>query len=381
MIVEQKVWLRDSGWKDLTNNNLAKKAQLVLIFGDREVLKGKDCIKEIKGFYPKADIIGCSTSGEILGTQVNNESISLTAVNFQKTKIKIVKTKINQMEDSRRVGEELVEMLDKDDLRHIFILSEGLNVNGSELSKGLVNNLSDDVAVTGGLAGDQDVFQETVVVVNEDVERDTIAAIGFYGKDIKIGYGSKGGWDSFGPDRLVTRSKGNVLYELDNKSALELYKEYLGEKANGLPATGLLFPLSMKTESEDDDRLVRTILAVNEEEGSMTFAGDIPEGSYVRLMKSNVERLVDGANSATNDCFLSTDISKVELAILISCVGRKLVLKQRVEEEVETVLDRFGSPVAMTGFYSYGEICPNSPEKKCCELHNQTMTITTFSEE
>ena len=111
----------------------------------------------------------------------------------------------------------------------------------------------------------------------------------------------------------------------------------------------------------------------------MTFAGDIPEGSYARLMKANFDRLIDGAAEAAK---MSLDILgsfKPELVILISCVGRKLILKQRIEEEIEGVRDVLGNDACYTGFYSYGEISPSAGGAKC-ELHNQTMTITAFAE-
>jgi hypothetical protein len=195
---------------------------------------------------------------------------------------------------------------------------------------------------------------------------------------LKVGYGSLGGWDSFGPERVITRSKGNILYELDNKSALELYKTYLGEHAQGLPATGLLFPLSVRA-NQQDTGVVRTILAVNEEDQSMTFAGDMPQGAYARLMKANADRLIDGSMAAARTSYQALTGSSPELAILISCVGRKLVLKQRIEEELEGVREVLGPLPALTGFYSYGEISPFIPDARC-ELHNQTMTITTFLE-
>ena len=209
-------------------------------------------------------------------------------------------------------------------------------------------------------------------------KKDTIAVLGLYGNRLKVGYGSLGGWDSFGPERLITRSRGNVLYELDGQSALELYKKYLGEHAKGLPATGLLFPLSIRTK-EGDAGVVRTILAIDEEDRSLTFAGDIPEGAYARLMKANFDRLIDGAVGAAKTSYEAIGSTSPDLAVLISCVGRKMILKQRTEEEVEGVREILGDKTVLAGFYSYGEISPFTPGARC-ELHNQTMTITTFSE-
>jgi hypothetical protein len=244
--------------------------------------------------------------------------------------------------------------------------------------RGLTHHLPAGVTVTGGLSADGDRFQETFVFYDGQPQRDAVAAIGLYGHHLKVGYGSLGGWDPFGPERLITHSRGNILYELDGRSALALYKQYLGDYASGLPATGLLFPLSLRAE-EGESGVVRTILGIDEEAQSLIFAGDVPEGTYARLMKANFDRLIDGAVGAARTTYEAIGSAEPDLALLISCVGRKLVLKQRVEEEVEGVREVLGSRPVFTGFYSYGEISPFTPSARC-ELHNQTMTITTFAE-
>jgi hypothetical protein len=205
-----------------------------------------------------------------------------------------------------------------------------------------------------------------------------VSAVGFVGERLHIGYGSVGGWDPFGPERIVTRAEGNVLYELDGQSALALYRKYLGEQAGDLPASGLLFPLSIRADRSSRG-IVRTILAISDTDQSMTFAGDIPNGSLAQLMRANFDRLVEGASGAARISVNPPGDRGPKLAMLISCVGRKMVLKQRVEEEVEAVQDIVGPDTVLTGFYSYGEIAPFSPTARC-ELHNQTMTITTWSE-
>jgi len=379
MKTEQRTYSEVNGWVTKNDNSLGNLAQLVYLFGNKDLLKNQHHIEFIKGVYPSAQIVGCSTSGEICQEEVLNESIICTAVWFENSTVEIAVERINKMEDSFIVGEKLAEKLDKEQLVHIMILSEGLNINGIELTKGLNYSLKDRISITGGLAGDQDDFLETVIVHNMAGETNLVMAIGFYGEHLKIGYGSMGGWDSFGVDREVTKSIGNVLYELDGQPALELYKRYLGNHAADLPSSALLFPLSLRLKNSDT-AVVRTVLSVNETDGSMIFAGDIPQGEYVRLMKANSDRLIDGASDAAEMSITSLRNSNPDLAILISCVGRKLVLKQRVEEELEIIREVIGSNTLMTGFYSYGEICPIKPFEQHCELHNQTITITLFKE-
>jgi hypothetical protein len=379
MKTEQIIYSQAIGWEKKLENNLGNKAQLVFVFGNKELLKEQQHIDYLRKEYPSAQIVGCSTSGEICQEEVFNLNIICTAIWFENTVIEIAEEQINSMEDSFIVGERLASKLERDQLIHVMILSEGLNINGSELTKGLNSRFNDKISITGGLAGDQDNFSETVIVHNQAGVNNLVLAIGFYGEHLQVGYGSMGGWDSFGVDREVTKSIGNTLYELDGQPALELYKKFLGDHAANLPASALLFPLSLIIKNTET-ALVRTILSVNETDGSMVFAGDIPQGEYVRLMKANNNRLIEGANGAAEMSKISMKNSDPDLAILISCVGRKLVLKQRVEEELEIVREVVGNNTTMTGFYSYGEICPIKPFDRHCELHNQTMTITVFKE-
>lgn len=377
MYIEQQYWTASEGWQKESAVSVDGNASLVLVFGAGHLLADAARMDEVRAFYPAAPLLGCSTSGEICGTRVRDDSLVVTAVRFEHTAIKLAQTTVNGSEDSAHAGQRLAQDLVQQDLVHVLVLSDGLKVNGTELARGLRENLPQGVAVTGGMAGDGANFKQTLVCADGPPADGMIAALGFYGDHLKVGYGSLGGWDSFGAERLITRSKGNVLYELDGRSALELYKRYLGEHAAG-PAEALLFPLALRTDGEGYG-LVRSVMAINEEEQSMTFAGDMPEGGYARLMKANFDRLIDGAADAAHATSETLGASNPELALLVSCVGRKLVLKQRVEEEVEGVREVLGEDTVLAGFYSYGEICPHGAFTKC-ELHNQTMTITTFSE-
>ena len=378
MKIEQRKWMRASGWLPQQADALQEPAQLVLLFGSTALLEEQHLIKEVRQRYPGAHLMGCSTAGEMCDVQVTDDSLVATAIHFEQTLVRGGSIRLESAIDSFQAGKALAALLEPEGLVHVFILSDGLSVNGSDLVRGLMTRLPESVTITGGLAGDGGRFEKTLVFWDGPPEKDTVAVAGFYGRQLRIGYGSLGGWDSFGPERLITRSRGNVLYELDGQSALELYKKYLGEHADGLPATGLLFPLSIRSKAGERG-VVRTILAINEQEQSLTFAGNIPEGSYGRLMKANFDRLIDGAIGAATISSRAITPLSAELAILISCVGRKLVLRQRVEEEVEGVQQVLGNDATLTGFYSYGEIAPFIPGAQC-EVHNQTMTITLFSE-
>ncbi len=379
MQFEQRVWTQQDGWGE-SRGELSEAANLVLLFGGTSVLAEHSWLPKLRERYPDACLFGCSTAGEIADTRVYDDSLVATAIRFDTTTIHTTHARLaDHGGSSTEIGAKLASELPHEGLRHVFTLSDGQGVNGSELVHGLYSKLPAGVQVTGGLAGDGARFERTLVFADGEPHEGIVSVMGLYGDALQIGYGSLGGWDTFGPKRTITKSAGNVLFELDGKPALELYKRYLGEHAAGLPATGLLFPLNMQRPDEERT-VVRTILAVDEAEQSLTFAGDIPEGSVAQLMKANFERLIDGAADAAKASSESPGKGpEPELAVLISCVGRKLVLKQRTEEEVESVREVLGKGPALTGFYSYGEICPAAPDASC-ELHNQTMTITTFRE-
>lgn len=378
MQIEHILWKKEKGWNkspELTEANL------VIYFGGREVLNSKDYYKELKSFYPKAHILGCSTGGEIYGAEVLDDSICIAAVCFSKTALQVASTYVQSAEDSFSAGQYIAQQLNKPDLRNIFILSDGTNVNGSELVRGLYEILDEKIIVTGGLAGDGANFHKTLVGVNASPQTKTIAAVGFYGDAIKVNYGSVGGWSPFGPKRKITKSEGNVLYELDGKPALDLYKQYLGDDASKLPSSALYFPLSIRPNGEEGNEIVRTIVGINEEEKSLIFAGDVPTGYIAQLMHGEFDLLINGAKNAAKIAYgEEAERHGQSLAILVSCIGRKLLLGQSISDETEAIASVFDYKIPTIGFYSYGEICHQQFTGKC-SLHNQTMTVTVLYEE
>ncbi|MBF2707567.1 FIST signal transduction protein [Flavobacterium soyangense] len=354
-----------------------EEVQLVIGFGSSVLVSQEKSFFDIKNKFPNAEIALCSSAGEIYENEVLDDTISLVAIQFQTTTLKTSEISIEDFESSYEAGKTLIKNLPQENLRLIFVLSDGGKVNGSELVKGMNFSKKKDVLITGGLAGDGSKFEKTFVGLNQVPQIGKIIAIGFYGDKLVLSHGSFGGWESFGLEKTVTKSKANTLFEIDNNNALTLYKTYLGKYADELPGSALLFPLSVKFD-DDNITVVRTILSIDNENQSITFAGDIPEGSKVRFMKANLDRLIDAASDAADSCIEMVK-SKPKIAILISCVGRKLIMPNRIDEEIEAISEIFGTGTMLTGFYSYGEISPLNPMANC-ELQNQTMTITGINE-
>lgn len=380
MRTQRLSWSSPTGWH--SEGSADVNPSVVIYFGDRGALVSGERYTELRQRFPGAHIIGCSTGGQIETDDVTDESVVAVALGFESTRVQLARATINEAGQSRAIGETIGRALKSDDLAGVFLVSDGLNVNGSALTEGLATVIGSKIPVCGGLAGDGSRFEETLVGADAAPAARVVAAIGFYGDHIRIGSGSAGGWDIFGPRRRISRAEGPTLFELDGQPALDLYERYLGEKeALQLPGSALLFPLRIQDPARPDTAVVRTILAVDKAARSMSFAGDMPEGWSAQLMRGSFDRLVAGAADAARQARVALgDASEgPQVAILVSCIGRRLLMGQRIVDETEAVGAKLGPACSRIGFYSYGEISPHSAPGPC-EFHNQTMTIMTLAE-
>ncbi len=355
---------------------------LILAFGHARFFADGGLGKFLRAQFPECLIIGCSTAGEIFGGAVYQNTLVLTAARFEPGELSLAHAAIADATTSRATGEQLGQALRAQGAEAVFALAPGLNINGSDMVAGMTAALGDQIPVTGGLAGDDAKFEKTYTLYNDTITTDTVVALGLKGQTAQLAYGSQGGWKPFGPERRVTRASGNILYELDGKPALQLYKEYLGDKAKDLPAAGLYYPFIVRSDSAGHAGVTRTILNIDENAGSLILAGNMPVGAAVQLMHAKTEGLIGGAAHACQEAAaqLRQQDATARLGILISCVGRKLVMGDDVDEEVGVIRAALGEAAVLTGFYSYGEICPFQGQVKKPHLHNQTMTVTLFGQ-
>lgn len=380
MHINQLILKSPIGNDDALKSLAAHKPNLVTVFGAVSYFENNEFINRLRELFSSAVLIGCSSAGEISLSGVSDGQCIVTTVQFSSVSMTPVSTRLVNMEDSRAAGERVGAALNSPALKAVVVFAPGLHINGSDMVDGIASRIGSSVPITGGLAGDGGAFKRTFTLGLNGAHDDEIVAIGLTGETLQFAHGSFGGWEPFGPARKVTRSMGNILYELDGEPALSLYKRYLGNYATGLPASGLLFPFAMLGEDHRAVGLIRTILGIDEAAGSLTLAGSIDPAGYLMLMHASSHQLTHGAEAAAQAAQAMHDHAGESLAILVSCVGRKLVMGDSVDEEVEAVGDVFGRKATLAGFYSYGEISPFTPGS-ACHLHNQTMTITWIGEQ
>lgn len=378
MLISQLHFSAGRWWAEAESEAAARGAQLILVFGDRGLLAQGEFYPTLRERFDGARIVSCSSGGDILGDRSVDGGLIATAIKFSSSWIEAAEADLSSPEDSERVGSTIARRLSPVGLRHVLIFAEGLAVNGSALARGVSSALPSGVTVSGGLAGDGDRFEATLVGLDGVPQPRRVVAVALYGGDLAVGTGSFGGWEPFGPEREITRSNGNVLYEIDGRPALDFYKELLGPLGYALPASGLSFPLQI-WRTEDERRLTRTILSVDERARSLTYAGDVPTGWKARLLRTDLDWLIEAAGTAAGQVEKDPAVREHRLALAVSCIGRKLLLQRRTDEELRNVLDVLGPDTYMAGFYSYGELAP-AFGFSACDLHNQTMTLTVMGE-
>jgi hypothetical protein len=374
MKIEQYQWIK-STWDKTLDQDL--KPQLCLLFGSRITIEneGLSAINQLKLAYPEAKVVTVSTAGNIIDEHLIDDTIIATCIQLEKTHVKTQDFLINE-ESDEELGKRIAEHFNTTDLSYLLVFGTS-GINAGNLLNGINSVYKGKVPVSGGIAGDDTRFKTTLTGIDQKIANNLFVGVAFYGKDLVVSHGSKGGWDKFGPIRKVTKANGNLLYEIDHKPVLDLYKQYLGEKAKDLPASGLLFPIAIIEEGTKEP-IVRGIQNIDEKTNALILYGDIYEGQNIQLMKANFDNLIKGAGDSAKETFIGRD-KEPELALLISCVARRLVLGQMTEEELFEAKNILGTNTKICGFYSYSELSPVVGDN-ACHLHNQTMTITTFSE-
>jgi len=352
---------------------------LVFCFCAPDIDLGRHAAMRVSASFPGAAVIGCSTGGEIGPEGASDGLVSLLGLAFDSVTVRMHRVPLDNHARSASAGHLLGDLLLSSGApAAVLPFVPGLGVDGGTFVHGLRAALPVATPTIGGMAADGRRFGRTFTILGNQIHTDQAVAVGLYGKSLRIGAGSASGWTSFGPTRKVTEASGPVLSTLDRKPALQLYCNYLGDKARELPSSGLLYPLALVGEGDPSRTgLIRSIMGVDWDAGTLTLTGALAPGSLVRLMHADNQRLIDGAQLAAERVLASSGTGAAVL--LVSCVGRREVLGDDIDDEIEAVRTVFPKDTPIAGFYSYGEIGPYGDDNSS-ELHNQSMTIASFSE-
>jgi len=360
--------------------NIEFEPDLILIFASFDFENLSCSIQDISKKFKNAIITGCTSNGIINSKGVNNSVIAITALKFTNSSVALYT--INLSPDSCATfecGSKFINKIEQDNLKHIFLLSDQHLLIEQEFLDGMNANSDAAVSITGGLSSNSEFDDSKGLIINGKLDTNKAIAVAFYGESLKVGYHAVAGWNSYGSEHLVTNSSEKKILEIDDQPALDWYNSHFNENdIKKIKNIGIKYPIKIRN-SENTSPVLRSPEHFDESDKSINLLSDISKGSYIRVMKADKDRVINGAENAAKKIIENYN-HQHELAILISCKGRKLLLNGSTSEEVEAVVDQFPESTITTGFYSNGEISPFYKKTKC-SYHNLTMCITTISEQ
>lgn len=390
MQVHQVRWNRSGGWS-APLPALDGPSTLVLVLAGPAVPGADVPVADLLAAYPRSGVLGCSTAGVVAGDTLVDEEVLVTVLVFARTRVVLEHVPLDAA-TSLRAGTGLGERLRAhgDDLAAVLVLAHGTDVVGNALAEGLSRGTGGQVPVFGGMSAGLPEpgghLPPCWVLAGGEVHggagggadrAGVVAGVGLYGEHVGLSTGTGSGWADLGPRRRVTRSEGATLHELDGKPALALYRRYLGEEARGLPVAGLRFPLAIRRTGEEGAPVVRSVLDVDDDTDTILLTGDVPQGCTAQLLHQDSEALADAAERAARDAAATAGVP-AGLALVVTCLGRRLALGSRTEDELESVVAGLPAGTPALGFYTYGELAPTSA--RSCDLHNETLTVAVLGE-
>ena len=369
MKVKQYKYINDKWDKEL-DYSLDSHSTLIIIFGNKD----KEVVPIINNF-PQSKIIGCSSGGEICKDFYTlNDSLVISVIQFEKSSLTTVTVDINNYDDSFSKGKEIFSALQDENLKGIITFAPGLTINGTKFVAGL-SSTKGACTICGGLAGNSDIT-ETFIYSNKGKELDKAVAVGVYGEDVEVFSSAYSGVAPISLEREITLAKDNIVFEIDNMTAYEFYCKYLPDSLeisqDNFNSLSFQFPLSIADNLNIDEDTVRTPIGLNITNGSIIFSGEFTTGDKVRLLRATTDRFIEGANKACRNLYSEIG-NRENLVIAVSCVGRRSVLRDYIDDEIVTMKNIVSHHGTLCGFYSFGEISDRTNNYSV--FHNQTMNL------
>jgi diguanylate cyclase (GGDEF)-like protein/PAS domain S-box-containing protein len=338
------------------------KSLLIQIFTAHNVEENiRQILSELVELLPDAIIIGSTTDGEIAHGESSRNGTVISFVEFEKATLKYA---VDISSDSFQRGERLAKKLKTDNSKLFILLSEGLHTNGENFLKG-IESIAPDIKIAGGMAADYANFQKTLVFTKDFILANGAVGVSINSDELEIFNDYNFSWQKIGKKLKITKSEGNIVYEIDGRSAVDTYKHYLGEKvAYKIPSICIEFPLLIE---ENNTLMARSVIAASGD-GSLTFSANMPEGSEVYFGYGNPEEILKHTN------VIPSKLKKFEPEIIFvySCMARLHFVGPMINQELKPLADI----APMSGFFTYGEFFSNEHNR----FLNQTMTVLAMRE-
>ncbi len=362
-------------WTALESKPINEKRLLVLCAFDRLGEQQPD-YATLREKFPNAEIVIFSTSGHFISSKIHDNEPVVSALELETSSFEVKNYTNADYETNLAMGNAIGNDV-RNSVKGVCIISDGGMVNGTRLIHGINSKINCEVPIFGGMAGDSTRFKKTLVGLNSDPKSGEVVAITFYGDSLEIKSNCDSGWNSLGLEFKITSSVENKLFELNHKNAYDVLYEFLApDNQEDFAKTTLYYPFLLVEDGIGN--VIRTPILVDHENKSLTYAGDMPEGAIVKLMKSGTMQLLDSTVDVAKYCV--SENQKPSFIFATSCVGRRVVLDDMANEEFTELQSVFGTESHYFGFYSYGEFSRTGVEENC-KLHNQTLAVAVITED
>lgn len=355
---------------------LGAEPEAVLLFASARYDQG-EVLAGFAGELPASTrIVGCSSYAEINSEEALTGSV--TAMGLRLGSVAFETFKLDGADgDSLAAGRVFGAQVKAFEPDLLLLFPDGLKMNGTQFLLGIQEIVGRDLPIIGGMAADDGTFTATYEYHGRELISGGAVGLGLKG-GIEVITAAKAGWLPVGARRTCTRVEGGkAILELDGHPALHLYKEYLGERADEMPAVGIEFPLGVVGGVQGTQRLpdseglllVRAVIGVDEERKALLCVGEIPAGAEVCMTRAGKEDLIEAADAAVGVARAAMPAPQV--AFIFDCMGRKLVLGARYKDELRRSFELLGGTPTI-GFYTYGEL---SPVQGVTMYHDETFTL------
>lgn len=339
---------------------------------------------------PGVSIVGCSTDGEITADGLSVDSVVLILLSSPSMTARAAHFAGLTPENSLQAGREIASSLASERGRALMLFPDGLTCNGSDIIRGAQEVLNSSFIMAGGTSGDRGRFQKTFQIQNGKAHSTSLVGLMLESDTpLEIGFGVMSGWKPIGIAKTVTHAEGNVVYRIENETALDVYSTFLGDKASQLPAIGVEYPFGLVDESgrvgekgfRDGDEyiLLRAPMAVDRSTGAIQFAASIPQGAKIKMTRAKSTEIIEAAREAASRS-LQHLTGKPDAVFFFSCMARKVVLGRKTDQEIMAAREVYGESIPMIGFYTYGEIANCGENAPICRFHNETATFLAIRE-
>jgi hypothetical protein len=353
--------------------------KLIIVFASpsqdlSEVLAG------IRDVCPNKPLIGCSTSGEIGTAGPGDAGVVVTALGGPgfSAAVGAGRDASQHLRESGIAAATCAENVEAKPHRILLLLTDGLAGDQQEIVRGAYDVVGAATPLVGGCAGDDLAMKRTKQLLGDEVlENSVVAAL--IASDAPFGIGVQHGWSRLGMPMLVTESRGNRVYGLDDQPALDVYLARLQAPADvrtdaaAFTRFAMTHPLGVVRRSGEE---VRFIADADFEHRSIGCIAEVPQGGLAWIMEGDDDSVLAATDAACGQALEGLE-GRAPLAFLaFDCIARRGVLGETgIHDEVRRIATHAGgAPVA--GFYTYGEIARTSG---IGGFHNQTLVVLAFS--